>query len=394
MNAQPLATKRITGPAWLLALLPLLLAGLVVLYLVLSGGGLGELAGPPVERLNISRITLPQPGMIRVEVVNEGPETVTIAQVTVDEAYWAFQAEPGTTVPRLGRTVLTIPYPWVPEEAHEVTLITRLGTTFSAGIPAAVPSPHPSLRLFLRFGLVGFYVGIVPIFLGLLWYPFLQRLSQQATRFLLSLTAGLLGYLAIATWLDALAFAHTLPAFWQGGPLVLFIALLSLGVLLVWGRRRGERGTPLRLAYQIALGIGLHNLGEGLAIGAAFALGQAALGTFLILGFTLHNLTEGIGIAVPVVKENPGIKHFGLLLLLAGAPAILGTWIGGFAYNPVLATLFLAVGVGAILQVIGEVGKLVARDSRRFGQSPLSWTNLGGIVSGFALMYVTAFLIK
>jgi len=150
----------------------------------------------------------------------------------------------------------------------------------------------------------------------------------------------------------------------------------------------------LSIAYRIALGIGLHNLGEGLAIGAAFALGEAALGTFLVLGFTLHNITEGVGIAAPIVRKNPGLKHFALLILLAGGPAILGTWIGGFAFNPVLATIFLAIGVGAILQVVWEVGKLMARDSTRLGLPVINWVNLSGLVVGAALMYFTAFLVK
>ena len=148
------------------------------------------------------------------------------------------------------------------------------------------------------------------------------------------------------------------------------------------------------IAYLIALGIGLHNLGEGLAIGAAFALGEAALGTFLVLGFTLHNITEGVGIAAPVVRHPPRWVHFVLLALLAGAPAIIGTWIGGFAFNPVLATLFLAVGIGAIVQVIWEVGKLIARDSALLGQPALSWVTLSGVVMGAAIMYFTAFMVK
>ncbi len=387
--------RRLSGAMWGLALIPLILLGIVLAYLVTTGGGLTELAGPPIEQVTVERITLPEEGLIRVEVVNDGPQEVTIPQVLVDEAYWSFSAEPSNTIPRLGRAVFTIPYPWVEEEAHEVVLITSLGTTFAGEIPVAIESPQPSGDLFVQFGLVGLYVGIVPITLGLLWYPLMRRLSDQAMNFILALTVGLLVYLAIGTFLDALEFAQELPVFWQGVPLIIFIALVSLGALLAVGSlRRGAESTPLSIAYRIALGIGLHNLGEGLAIGAAFALGEAALGTFLILGFTLHNITEGVGIAAPVVRKNPGPKHFVLLVLLAGGPAILGTWIGGFAFNPVLATIFLAIGVGAILQVVWEVGRLVMRDSARQGQPVLNWVNLGGLVVGIALMYFTAFLVK
>jgi len=369
--------------------------GVISALIVSTEGGLSELTGPPVEQITIQRITLPEAGRIVVEVINDGPQDVTVPQVLVDEAYWMFTAEPSTTIPRFGTATFTIPYPWVAEEAHEVMLITELGSTFLGEVAVAVETPAPSTDLFMRFGLVGVYVGLVPIFLGMLWYPFMRRLGTQGMNFVLSLTIGLLVFLAIGTWLDAQEFASELPAFWQGVPMIIFIAIVTLGVLIAVGSvRRGQESTPLGISYRIALGIGLHNLGEGLAIGAAFALGEAALGTFLILGFTLHNITEGVGIAAPIVRNNPGLKHFGFLLLLSGGPAVLGTWIGGFAFNPVLATIFLAIGVGAILQVVWEVGKLIARDATRLDLPIVNWVNLSGITLGFAIMYFTAFLVK
>ncbi len=393
--APPRATQGMQGALWLWVLVPLLLLGVVLAYLVTTGGGLTELAGPPVEQVTIERITLPAPGVIEVKVVNDGPMEVTIPQVLVDDAYWEFTASPSNVIPRLGEATFTLPYPWVEEEVHVVRLITSLGTTFDGEITAAVETPAPSASLFWRFALIGFYVGIIPVALGLLWYPVMRRMGRQAMNFVLALTIGLLTYLAIGTWLDALEFAAALPAFWQGTPLVLLIAMITLGVLLVVGARdRSTPRTPLQIAYLIALGIGLHNLGEGLAIGAAYALGEAALGTFLVLGFTLHNITEGVGIAAPIVRERPAFTHFVLLALLAGGPAILGTWLGGFAFSPVWATIFLAVGIGAILQVIWEVGRLLWRDSARHDETLFTWVNLSGIVVGVALMYFTAFMVK
>jgi zinc transporter ZupT len=391
----PAESKRASGAAWALALIPLLVLGVVLSYLVATGGGLTQLAGPPVERVSIQRISLPEPGIIRVEVVNDGPQEVTIPQVRVDDAYFMFKAEPSTTIPRLGRAVFTVNYPWVAEESHTISLITSLGVTFDQQIEAAVQSPLPSLALFAQFGLVGLYVGVVPVFLGVLWYPFMRRLSSQAMNFILALTVGLLVFLALGTWLDANEFAQNLPVFWQGVPMIVFIGLTTLGGLIVVGSvRKGRESSPLGVSYRIALGIGLHNLGEGLAIGAAFASGKAALGTFLIVGFALHNITEGVGIAAPIVRQNPGLKHFGGLVLMAGGPAILGTWLGGFAFDPVLATIFLAVGVGAILQVVWEVGKLVTKDSLRLGKPVINWVTLSGVATGLAIMYLTAFLVK
>lgn len=387
--------KGMSGAAWLLALVPLVLLGIVMTYLVVTNGGLTVLAGPPVEQVAIQRVFLPEAGVIKIEVVNDGPQEITIPQVQVDDAYYMFDAQPSTTIPRLGEATFTIYYPWVAEETHHIVLVSSLGTLFAGEVAVAVEAPEPSSQLFVQFGLVGLYVGIIPVLLGVLWYPFMRRLSKQAMNFILALTVGLLVYLAIGTWLDANEFAAELPAFWQGVPLVIFIALITLGVLIAVGSvGKGRENTPLSISYRIALGIGLHNLGEGLAIGAAFAAGEAALGTFLILGFTLHNITEGVGIAAPVVRDNPGLKHFALLILLAGGPAILGTWIGGFVFNPVLATIFLAIGVGAILQVVWEVGRMVIRDTQRLGLPVINWVNLSGVVAGLALMYFTAFMVK
>ena len=200
--------------AWALALLPLILLGIIAALIVTTEAGLSELSGPPVEQISIQRITLPAPGRIVVEVVNDGPQDVTIPQVLVDEAYWQFTAEPSTTIARFGRATFTIPYPWVEEEAHEVVLVTELGGTFAGEIAVAVESPRPSADLFARFGLVGFYVGIIPVLLGMLWYPFMRRLNIQGMNFVLSLTVGLLVFLAVGTWLDA---RELLPSYQSSG---------------------------------------------------------------------------------------------------------------------------------------------------------------------------------
>jgi zinc transporter ZupT len=388
--------KGVSGSAWGLALIPLILLGLVLSYIVVTGGGLQDLAGPPVEQVKVQRVTLPQQGIIKAEIVNDGPQDVTIAQVIVDDAYWQFTAGPSNIIPRFGRATFTIPYPWIQNEAHAILFLTNIGTTFAADVPVAVETPQMDMALLLRFALVGLYVGIVPVALGLMWYPFMRRLSRRAMNFILALTVGLLVYLAVGTWLDATEFAAEVPAFWQGVPLALFTAVITFGAIVALSNRRKGAASDdgLSLSYRIALGIGLHNLGEGLAIGAAFATGQAALGTLLILGFTLHNITEGVGIAAPIVKRNPGLKHFVLLCLLAGGPAVIGTIIGSTAFDPVMATIFLGIGLGAIVQVVWEVGKLIARDNKTHGEPVVNWVNLGGVVAGIAIMFVTAFLVK
>ncbi|MBA3531653.1 MAG: ZIP family metal transporter [Ardenticatenales bacterium] len=388
---------RLASTGWrlghvLLALLPLLGLGIVIALIVMTGAGLTPSNLPPFEELTIQRIVLPEPGHMRVELVNGGPDPVTVAQVLVDDAFWQFTMEPQQTVPRLGQATIHLAYPWVEGEAHAVRLLTSTGVTFDGEVPLAVATPGFSWELFLRYALLGFYVGVVPVALGLAWHPFLRQMGRTGLNVILSLTVGLLVFLFIDTLLEALEVAATLPGAFSGQPLVWMLTLLTTLALLAVGGRRGDR-SRLAVATMIAFGIGLHNLGEGLAIGAALAAGEAALGTFLVIGFTLHNITEGIGIAAPLAQERPPLRQFIALGALAGAPAILGTWIGGFAYSPLLTTVFMAIGAGAILQVIWEVGRMLVRDAQRHQEPLVSWPTFAGLTLGIAIMYATALLV-
>src|ERR687897_124434 len=387
------------GPGWvLLGLLPLLGLGVLLAFIVLNGAGIERKDVPPVEDLTVTRVALPTEYEFVVYVRNGGPDPVTIQQVSVNEALWDFNVEPDATIPSLGSAKIIIPYSWVEGEAYGIGMISSTGVTFDAEVPVAVLTPGLSADTFLRYALIGFYVGVVPVSLGLLWYPFLRRLGTSGMNFVLALTVGLLVFLVLDTLLAALEVAGQLPSVFSGIPMVLLVVLLTLLALLASERlfRRGrEEASRLGTSYRIAFGIGLHNLGEGLAIGAAFALGEAALGAFLVVGFTLHNITEGVGVAAPVLKEKrPHFAHFAALALLGGGPAIVGTWIGGLAYSNLLSAVFLAVGVGAILQVVYEVGRLLLRDSARSKTPALSGTNLGGLTAGIAIMYVTALLVS
>lgn len=394
-------TRTLGLPRWALAVIPLILLALLLGLFVqfnpidtLTGAG----SAPPVEELSIQQVQLRPEGII-VSVINGGPEPVTIAQVLIDEAYWEFSIEPAATLDRLERATISVPYPWVDGEAHEIRLITNTGATFDASVDVATETPQPDINYWLLFALLGFYVGVVPVGLGVMWFPVLRQLSRRALNFILALTVGLLVFLLIDTVLEALEVAETLPAAFQGVPMISFGILLSFLILIAVSRTRGSsdrstRSGRLWLATAIAIGIGLHNLGEGMAIGASIALGEAALGSFLVIGFTLHNITEGVGIGAPIARDEPGIWRLAGLALLAGAPAILGTWLGGFAYSPLLAALFLSIGAGAILQVVYEVGRLVVDNTDADVTFGASWVNLAGVTAGIAIMYVTALLVK
>ena len=390
-----------TPRAWLLALLPLVLLALLILLIVrtdptetLRGDG-----APPVERLSIERAVLNENG-IALSVLNDGPDPVTIAQVTVDDAYWAFTAENGSVLKHLDKTRLLIPYPWVEGEAHLVKVMTSTGTTFDHEIPVAVRTPQPDRKSLAAFTLIGLYVGVIPVALGLLWLPLVGKLGRTGLDVLLALTVGLLAFLFVDAVHEGLESAGDMPASYQG--FALFASSAAAAFLaLEWfgGWLRARRATArsagsagLVLSLLIAIGIGFHNFGEGLAIGAAYALGQAALGTLLVIGFTLHNTTEGLAIVAPIAKERPSIASLLKLGVIGGAPTIAGAWLGGFAYSPVLAVLFLGLGAGAILQVALQIARQVAGDhplTGRFASAPV----MIGLLAGFGVMYVTGLLV-
>lgn len=371
----------------------LLLAALVVL--VLKGGTLSSLRSdvPPVEQLTIERVKL-APGSIEAHLVNGGVDPVAIAQVMVDDAYWTHTITPGRTIARLGSATVTIPYPWVAGEVHHLRFVSSNGVTFDHEIAVAAATPTPDARYFLTFTLVGLYVGVLPVAIGILWLPFLKRLDRRWVHFALALTGGLLVFLAVEALHEALESAAAVAGAFQGTGLV---ALATLGAWLLLQAFGGVRpdGPPtpasrLRLAFLIALGIGLHNLGEGLAIGAAYAQGAVTLGAFLVVGFMIHNTTEGLGIVAPVAQDSPSLRQLALAGLLAGAPTILGAWLGGLAYSPLLATVFMGVGAGAILQVVSVLYRVVARETDGRLWTPL---NSLGVAAGLVVMYGTGLLV-
>lgn len=318
---------------------------------------------------------------------------MTIAQVQVDEAYWTFTQDPPGDLARVAAAWVHIPYPWVLAEAHKVKVVTKTGTTFEHEIAVAVATPKPHINQLRPQALVGAFVGILPVAIGLMFYPMLRRLGRDGINFVMALTVGLLVFLLADTLKEAFEMAGRTAAAFQGHVMVALVALMSFLGLLAFGRRGGAP-TGLALATYIALGIGLHNFGEGLAIGAAFAAGAASLGTFLVLGFTVHNITEGVGIAAPILETTrPSLIVFVGLALLAGAPAIPGMWLGSLALTPQWASLAMAIGAGAILQVIVEVSAYVLRERDGTAQA-LSPGIFGGLALGVALMYGTALLVK
>jgi zinc transporter, ZIP family len=306
-----------------------------------------------------------------------------------------FEVTPSADIPRLGRATIKINYAWTEGEAYAARIFTSNAVPFDVMIPVAFVTPQPEAKTFWSFTLIGLYVGVIPIFLGIFWLPALRTLGKRWMTFLMAITAGLLIYLGLDTVNEAFEQATELAATYQG------IGLIGIGAVATYlllemidtasSSDRSEVSARLSIAWKIALGIGIHNLGEGLAIGAAYNVGEIALGTFLVVGFIIQNITEGLGIIAPILRDRPTIRDLALLGLLGGAPAILGAWIGGYTPSPFLAVLFLAIGTGAIFQVAVEIGKMIQKDTQR---ESMPMTIFSGVLSGMLLLWVTGIFIK
>ena len=377
------------GLGWLLLPLVLLVA---IVAALLAFRPLDPLStsSPPVEEVSFSRVRL-DPGVISLTVTADGSQPVKIAQVQVDGAYRVFTIDPPRPIDRLGSARIDVAYHWVAGEAHHIALVTSTGAVFNHTIEVAEPSPRLSGESLSLLVLVGLLLGVAPVAIGMFGYPALRNLGGAGMSFALALTAGLLLYLFIDTLMEGFEEGGEALGRLRGQIVVVVAALLTAIGLFAVGRSGGRAPEGIRLAAFIALGIGIHNFGEGLAVGAALATGAAALATFLVVGFVIHNVSEGFGISVPLVGRSPSVLTFVWLALLAGLPAVPGVWLGSQAVGPFWIALCFGVGAGAILQVIIEVLALLAR---RSGPAALtSGASLAGAALGLVIMYGTAILV-
>lgn len=406
-----------------LAVMPLVVLAAMIYFLTSPYGQNLITGGTPLPQITIEKIEF-QENQIVAYIRNTGPEAVTVSQADVNDRIHSAAIEPSQILPRLGDAKVIIPFFWNPAEPYEVGITTSDGTRFSNTVEAAAPAPIPNIGQFTIFALIGIFVGVIPVLIGLAWYPFMRKITKNQYNFFLSLTAGLLIFLGIEAFLESNEIAATsLAPVFNGQmltPIVIIATFLGLYYLSEYFIKRAEfkgshvdanssksvedlkskkpesdknqisvssKGSnylpsdenlliptsknektpassellnnnnsllkPLAISLMVAIGIGLHNFGEGLAIGAAVLLGEIALSTFLIIGFTIHNTTEGLAIVAPLAKAGKlMIRRLILLGLIAGVPTILGTWIGGFIYSPLASVIFLAIGAGAIFQVV------------------------------------------
>ncbi|MFB5645659.1 MAG: ZIP family metal transporter [Nitrosopumilaceae archaeon] len=376
-------------------LIPFAFLIILIAYIFGPGSELLDL-GIPLPEITIEKVDFVN-SEIRATVRNTGPIPVEVVMADVNDRIQPAAVEPDRFLERYETALVRIPFSWNEAEPYIVGITIEDGTRFEKEIEAAAPALEPNLELAWFFAIIGTYVGIIPVMIGLLWLPFIKRISKSKYHFFLALTAGLLLFLGLDSIEEAIDVSNeNLAGSFNGALLIATVTVLSFLGLYYSGEKLVKRAEssalakPVAIALMIAIGIGLHNFGEGLAIGAAVGLGSIAFSTFLIVGFALHNTTEGIAIAAPMSRGKTMIGKLAGLGLIAGAPAIFGAWVGGFVYSPFISVVFLSIGAGAIFQVIVVILKWV-RDE---GDKNLSSAAVvSGIAVGMTVMYLTSIFV-
>ena len=391
--APPGPGARRTAPLWALvvAALAVVVAALGALGLAVAGS-LPERNGPPVEELVVERTVL-EPGAIVLTVRGTGADPVQVAQVSVNDAFVDFTGD-DAALGRLDTTTLRLDYPWQDGQPYVIGLLTTTGLVIEHEIAAAVLTPTSGGDVLGLMVLLGVYVGVLPVALGMTVLPLLRRAGPSAVRWLLALTVGLLVFLALDAGFEAVELGRASGGAFGGATLVVLGAALSFLALTAVDRvlkaRRAVTATSgLPLAAAIAVGIGLHNLGEGLAIGSAYAVGELALGASLVVGFALHNTTEGLAVVAPLARERNPLPRLVGLGLLAGGPTVLGAVVGVRVDNGELSTFLLGLGIGAIVQVVLQI----LPGLRTRGGPALTVATSSGVAAGLVLMYATGLLV-
>lgn len=376
-------------------LIPFLFVILLMAYIFGPGADLLDF-GVILPEITIEKIDFVD-SEIQATVRNTGRIPVEIAMADINDRIQPAAVEPDRFLERFETALVRIPFEWNEAEPYAIGITVEDGTRFEREIKAAAPALELSLDLAIFFAIIGTYVGIIPVMIGLLWLPFIKRISKQKYHFFLALTVGLLLFLAIDSIEEAIEVSNeNLANSFNGTLLITTVTVLSFLGLYYTGNKLVEKAgsskftKPVAIALMISIGIGLHNFGEGLAIGAALGMGSIAFSAFLIVGFALHNTTEGIAIAAPMSRGKLMIGKLATMGIIAGSPAIFGAWIGGFAYSPFTSVIFLAIGAGAIFQVIVVIMKWIQEENDR---NLSTIAVVSGIAVGMLVMYLTSVLI-
>lgn len=355
-----LHVRRKNGTVFWKVLLGILSLGLLagVSYFFWNNNGLEMVlpAGAAPEAIHFEATNL-QPGQFMFTLRNSTPKAITITTANINESILPFVIKPDKTIPPLGKATLYITYPWVQGEAYNIDITTSDSSTFHTIVDSASATPPLTTPFMLNLTLIGLIIGLIPMFIGMTWFPVITRAGAGLYLFLMALAVGLLVYLGIAVANQALENTQGIGGAFQGiellvvGSAVTFALLHALGHL-GGGARKEEKAHALQQAWMVTTRISLQNLAEGLAVGAIFSFGVTGLGFLLIVGLIFQNLVEGLRLIASMEKEERSLLRLFVMGLMAGIPAILGIWIGGATDSQLFQIFLFSIGAGAVFESV------------------------------------------
>src|SRR5918993_312397 len=370
-------------------------------------------SGIPLPEVAIEKIEFREdPSQIIAFIRNVGPTEITIAQADVNDRIHAAAIEPSKTLSRLSDAKVIIPFFWNPAEPYEVGITTDDGTRFSKTIEAAALAPNPDSQQIIFFAVIGIYVGIIPVMIGLLWYPFIKSMSRNKYNFFLSLTAGLLVFLGI----DALVESNEITtdnvsSIFSGQMLIVIVTTISFIALLYASEKLTQRAIKKSLS-STEMTSPHSSYSDSTATSSTQTRSNVnqrqmqelvkplAISLMIAIGIGLHNFGEGLAIVAPLAKSRKlMLRRLILMGVIAGAPTIAGAWIGGFLYSPIATIIFLSIGAGAIFQVVYSIGSWVLRpvdntdNDKNKKIVAVNIFTIAGFAIGMVIMYVTGLLV-
>src|ERR1044071_5425006 len=390
----------------LFGVIPFIVIGAMIVLLLNSSGILFQSSIKPLPEISIEKVEFSDNNMIVAYVRNTGASEISIAQADVNDRIYPAAIEPGRTLTRLEDAKVIIPFVWNSGEPYKIGITTDEGTRFDKLVKSAAAAPRPTVGQASTFALIGTYVGIIPVMMGLVWYPFIRRLSPNKYNFFLSLTAGLLVFLGIDALLESneIAVNSLAPAF-NAQILIIMVAIVTLLTLLYVSKRLTQRALKrskpdIDIEYKKrSSSTSEPDLGtkdaksSSLSVQQRLLIRPIAISMMISIGIGLHNFGEGLAIVAPLAKSRriPVVKLM-IMGLIAGGPTILGAWIGGFLYSPIATVIFLSIGAGAIFQVVYSIGSWMYHTNGSKGLLNNHWIIIG-FAFGMFVMYLTGLLV-
>ncbi|MEM7032645.1 MAG: hypothetical protein AAF629_24035 [Chloroflexota bacterium] len=349
---------------------PLIILGGLIAWLIISPPQLRLFSTAATEQLDIEQVIL-QPGRFELVVRNTGAESLSIAQVTINDAAWISLVLPKTTIDPLTRATIQLDdYEWIEGQTYQIIIYTTTANTFVVDIPDARVTPQLTQPNLLTLLLSGFLIGMLPLYVGLSWWPMLRQLYLPSWLIWVGVAIGLIFGRGVDLLPLVPHFVRHIGALYQAWGLVIIGLVFALGMLYRRASQGGDDTSQDRFlqAYRVVIALGLLGFGEGLILGQVMGSQVSAAPLWLqsplwIVGLLILNASKGLILALILSDLRPMWVQWILFGFIAGFPLMLGIVLGAFPMAMPLLILLTGAAIGAFIWVNVELLWLARTES-------------------------------